>query len=65
LTDVYRYDEKEVEQKIKELPIEVRLHLSHIIRNGLCLIYSAYKLRNSDIEKEITKLQEKIASIGL
>ncbi len=46
------YDEKDAVEQIKALPREVRLHLSHVVRNGLCEVLSAF-MHGGDVERAI------------
>lgn len=58
------YDEKEAVDKIKNLPHDVRLHLSHVVRNGLCVTLSASKLGH-DVEKAIFEFESRWTELGL
>lgn len=58
------YDEKEAVDKIKNLPHDVRLHLSHVVRNGMCLAVSAVKLGH-DVEKAISEFESRWTELGL
>ncbi len=40
------YDAFEVEEQIRQLPDPIRLHLSHVVRNGLMNILASHKSGN-------------------
>lgn len=58
------YDEKEALNKIKDLDLDVRLHLSHVVRNGMCLMLSAVRLGH-DVEKAVFEFESRWTELGL
>lgn len=58
------YDEKEVLEKIKELPRDVKLHLNHVVRNGFCKIIAASLLKG-DVEEAVMDLEKQWVDLGL
>ncbi len=52
------YDEQSAIEQIKALPREGRLHLSHVVRNGLCEVLSAHKL-GRDVERAIYEFESR------
>lgn len=58
------YDEAEVIAQIKALPLNVRMHLQHVMRNGLMVITSAC-VCNGDIENAIKQAEKRLKEIGL
>lgn len=58
------YDEKEAVDKIKNMDHDVRLHLSHVVRNGMCLMLSAVKLGH-DVEKAVFEFESRWTELGL
>lgn len=52
------YDENAVVKQIKELPKDVKAHLSHVGRNGVLKILSAYR-RNIEAGEAAVREHEK------
>ncbi|MFQ5736747.1 MAG: hypothetical protein ACE5GY_07775 [Thermodesulfobacteriota bacterium] len=52
------YEEKSAVEHIRSLPMEARLHLSHVVRNGLCGVLSAVKL-GADVERAIYEFESR------
>lgn len=59
------HDEAEAIREIKEkLSRNAKDHLSHVLRNGLCNLRSAY-VRLDDVEKRFFELEDKLKEMGL
>jgi hypothetical protein len=58
------YDEEEVVKKIEALPKDVKLHLSHIVRNGICNVSAAVVL-DEDIAVALGRFMTKWEDLGL
>ncbi len=58
------YDENAVVERIRELPKDVKAHLSHVGRNGILKILSAYR-RGLDVEEAIRKHEKEWEVMGL
>jgi hypothetical protein len=57
-------DESRTIEDIRRLPVDVRLHLAHVVRNGMCVILSAHRL-GGDVERAIFDLESKWKEFGL
>lgn len=58
------YDEDMAVEEIKRIPLDARLHLSHVVRNGMCVIIANYKL-GGDVEKAVLELEKRWGEFGL
>jgi len=58
------YDEAEAARKIRDLPLDVRLHLSHVARNGLTVILASSRL-GRDVEKAVFEVESRFKELGL
>lgn len=58
------YDEDMAIEKIKRIPLDARLHLSHVVRNGMCVIIANYRL-GGDVEKAVLDLEKIWGEFGL
>jgi hypothetical protein len=58
------YDEDKAVEAIRDLPEEVRLHLSHVVRNGMCAVLASSRL-GLDVEKAIFEFESKWGELGL
>ena len=59
------YDEAEVIQQIKTLPVDVRNHLSHVYRNWLMRIVASNRRDNPDVENAIFSVEKELKEMGL
>lgn len=58
------YDEKAAEEAIKALPSPVKMHLSHVVRNGMACVLSAARL-GGDVEKVVMEMEARWEALGL
>lgn len=58
------YDEDAAVKAIKSLPLPVRMHLSHIVRNGMACILAAARLGH-DVEKVVIEMEGRWKGLGL
>jgi hypothetical protein len=54
----------EAQREIQSLSLNARNYLSHILRNGLCIIM-AHNGKNKDCSEAIMELEKKIREMGL
>ena len=60
------YDEKKAVENIRKLPPHIKMHLSHVFRNGLCLIMAAIDCENrKKAWEQAMKLGGKMEEMGL
>jgi len=65
------YDEDEAEAAIKALPRSARMHLSHVVRNGMSNVLSALKcgctVKGVDCgaERELREMEARWKALGL
>ena len=53
-------------EQLKALPKDAKMHLSHIIRNGLCVIMCAADYQGkTEVVKQVMKLEKKFEELGL
>ncbi len=50
--------------EIKRLSGEAKLHLAHIVRNGLCSVLASYRL-GLDVEETILEFESEWGDLGL
>lgn len=62
---VMLYDEEKAVEDIKALPRDVKLHLSHVVRNGLCVVLANIKTGDGDAEKAIFEFESRWKALGL
>lgn len=58
------YVQERAEDDIRGLPEHVKLHLSHMARNGVCSILSSFRL-GGDVERAIFDFEESLRRLGL
>lgn len=59
------YDEAEVMERIKNLhDKDIKNHLSHVVRNGVCCVLAAHK-KGGDVERELSRFMERWRELGL
>lgn len=58
------YDEARAVNAIGELSVEARMHLSHVVRNGMALVLSASRL-GGDVEKAVFEFESRWKELGL
>lgn len=63
------YDEDAAVKAIKSLPLPVRMHLSHIVRNGMANVLSALKCgcvaQDCGAEKALMEMETRWKDLGL
>ena len=60
------YDEKKAVEDIRKLPTHIKMHLSHVLKNGLCLIIAAIDRENrAKAREQALKLEGKLREMGL
>ena len=53
-------------EQLKALPKDAKMHLSHVLRNGLCLIMAAADCKGkADVQKQVMELERKMEEMGL
>ena len=53
-------------EQIKAMPRDAKLHLSHILRNGLCIIMGAADYQGkADVIRQVMELEKKLEEMGL
>lgn len=52
------YDEAAAIEQIRSIGLEGRLHLSHVVRNGLCLVLAAHML-GEDVERAVYEFESR------
>jgi hypothetical protein len=58
------YSEDRAVDEIKRLSGEAKLHLAHIVRNGLCSVLASYRL-GLDVEETILEFESEWSGLGL
>lgn len=58
------YDEAKAVEAIRKIPSEGRLHLSHVVRNGMCAVLASLRL-GLDVEKAIFEFEARWGELGL
>ncbi len=62
----FMHDEALAIEQLKALPRDARLHLSHVLRNGLCCIKGAIKCQGrAKARDRLMELERKIEKMGL
>lgn len=60
------HDEALAIEQIKAIPKDAKLHISHILRNGLCSILGAtYTDGKEEVRRRLKVLEDKIQEMGL
>lgn len=57
-------DEEAAVKEVRALSDNARRHLSHVVRNGLCIIISSARL-GRDVERTVFELESKWRELGL
>ncbi len=52
------YDEAAAIEQIRSIGLEGRLHLSHVVRNGLCLVLAAHML-GGNVERVVYEFESR------
>jgi len=58
------YDEDRAIRTIRSLPDDVKLHLSHVVRNGMCTVLASYRL-GLDVEESIREFESRWGELDL
>lgn len=58
------YDEKKAVDMIGEMPDGVRHHLSHVVRNGMCMVLASHK-GGGDVERALFEFESRWRELGL
>lgn len=58
------YDEEKALEEIRRMPVEARLHLSHVVRNSFCVIAALHRL-GGDVGRAIEEFERKWREMGL
>jgi hypothetical protein len=58
------YDTERAEAILRDLPNEAKLHLSHVVRNGICNVLAVYKL-GQNVEEELQEFESEWEDLGL
>lgn len=58
------YDEKKAVEAIRELPKDVKLHLSHVVRNGMMVVMAKCHL-GINVEEAFEEFEKKWKDLGL
>lgn len=58
------YDEAGAVEAIGGLSVEARMHLSHVVRNGMAVVLSAARLGH-DVEKAVFEFESRWKELGL
>lgn len=58
------YNEAQAVEDIKALPLAIRMHLSHIVRNGLSIVLAAHTV-NGNVEKALNEFEARWQELGL
>jgi len=60
------YDEEKAKKEIAALPLDARLHLQHVCRNGLQTIACMIEAGSADgANDEVRRLARELGSLGL